>query len=116
MNEESNMIGMTKLVLGAACLIALGGCQSGGTKAAAAEENCKPAVEGAVADAGMINANCPVMPVDDARGSGVAVAYTGEVAEWQGKKVAFCCDGCTHRWEKMTPAQRDEAIRKVAAK
>ncbi len=98
------------LVLVMILAAAVGGCQN------SKSEECKAAVAGVAPDAGMLNANCPVMPEDDARGSGVAVAYTGQVVAWKGKQVAFCCDGCTRKWEKMTSAQRDEALAKVAAK
>ena len=88
----------------------LAGCGSSG------KESCKEATASAAPEAGMINANCVVMPKDDARGSGVAVAYNGKVDSWKGKKVAFCCDDCVKTWEKMTDAQRDAALEKVASK
>ncbi|HLO41135.1 MAG TPA: hypothetical protein VK176_08935 [Phycisphaerales bacterium] len=94
--------------------LALAGCKS--TAGTQEEEVCIPADANAAAHAGMINAACPVVPGDDARASGVAVAYTGEKTEWKGKQVALCCKGCIGKWEKMTQAQRDEALAKVAAK
>ncbi len=100
------------ITLLAACGLFTAGCQTAKTS----EEQCKPAVAGAAADPGMINAACPLMPKEDARGSGISVAYTGTQEAWKGKKVAFCCDGCTHDWEKMTQAQRDAALTKVAVK
>lgn len=93
-------------------LAGLTGCQS----TTSDTEACKVAVPGAAPEAGMLNASCVMMPDEDARGSGVAVAYTGKVESWKGKKVAFCCDGCVNKWEKLTDAQRDEALVKVAAK
>ncbi|GMV25184.1 MAG: hypothetical protein AMXMBFR58_12150 [Phycisphaerae bacterium] len=92
-------------------LVALVGCKS-----TQEEEQCIPADATAAAAPGFINAACPVMPQDDARESGVAVAYTGSNPEWAGKQIALCCKGCISKWDKMSQAERDERLAKVAVK
>ena len=100
------------VVIAAIGLAFLAGCKS----SQSTEEQCVASDPNAVPAAGMINASCPVMPADDARGSGVTVAYTGSNPAWAGKQVALCCKGCVGKWEKMTPAERDERLAKVAIK
>ncbi|MCC6426983.1 MAG: hypothetical protein IT435_09195 [Phycisphaerales bacterium] len=83
---------------------------------ASSEENCKPAVEGAQPSMGMINAACPMMPDEDARDTGSQAAYAGSNADWKDKNIAFCCAGCVRKWAKLTPAEQEAALAKVAAK
>lgn len=88
------------LSIGAAGVL-LVGCASDGDKA-----ECRPAQEGAK-HAVAVNGACPIQPDEDASKSTVLVDYAG-------KKVAFCCPGCVTKWNKMTDAQKDEALAKVA--
>lgn len=80
-----------------------GGCSN---KAPAEDESqCKAIKPGTVTS---VNRMCVVMnedPVDP------AVAN----ADWKGQKVGFCCKGCIPRWNKLTDAQKDEALAKAIA-
>lgn len=84
--------------------LVLGACAS----EKSAEAECKPAQDGAV-HAVAVNGQCPVMPQDDASASTTLVDYKGQ-------KVAFCCPGCVPKWNKMTEAQKDQALANVIAK
>lgn len=87
------------------CILGLapGACATSATS----EAKCAPAQQGA-AHAVAVNANCPVMPEDDASASTTLVDY-------KGKKVALCCPGCVPTWNAMTEVQRDAALAKVVA-
>ncbi len=76
--------------------------------AAHSEETCKPGDANAKPVAGAVNAVCPVGG-DDATHSNVTTSY-------KGKTVALCCEGCKPKFDKMTDAQKDAALAKVAAK
>lgn len=93
---------LARLAIGAACLV-LAGCASSGQEA----ECCRPAQEGAK-HAVAVNGRCPIQPDEDASQSTALVDY-------HGKKVAFCCPGCIKSWDKMTDAQKDQALEKVAS-
>ena len=82
----------------------LGACAS----QSKAEADCKPAQEGAV-HAVAVNAQCPVMPADDA-------SHSTTLVDYKGQKVAFCCPGCVPKWNAMTDAQKDAALAKVTTK
>ena len=88
--------------LAVVALAALGGC-------AAENATCKPGDANAKPAAGMANASCPMMPDHAVEAGAVAVSYKGQ-------NVGFCCDGCIPKWNKMTDAQKDESLKKVAAK
>ncbi len=81
--------------------LALGACATSTTS----EAECKPAQQGTV-HAVAVNANCPVMPEDDA-------STSTTLADYKGQKVAFCCPGCVPKWNAMTDAQKDAALAKV---
>lgn len=38
------------------------------------------------------------------------------VREYKGQKVGFCCAGCLPRWDAMTEAQKDAALKTAIAK
>lgn len=88
-------------------LLALAGVLFTGC-AAHSEETCKPGDLNAKPAAGMANAVCPIGG-EDATGSAVTTSY-------KGKTIALCCEGCKPKFDKMTDAQKDAALAKVAAK
>ncbi|MFI4911725.1 MAG: hypothetical protein ACIAQZ_08680 [Sedimentisphaeraceae bacterium JB056] len=55
------------------------------------------------------NVRCPIM------GSPINPEHVADnlVREFKGEKVAFCCGGCPARWDKMTDAEKQEALDKV---
>lgn len=88
-------------------LLALAGALFTGC-AAHSEDTCKPGDLNAKPVAGAVNAVCPIGG-DDATGSTVTTSY-------HGKTVALCCAGCKPKFDKMTDAEKDAALAKVAAK
>lgn len=93
--------------IAALSLLALVGALSTGC-AANSEETCKPGDPNAKPAAGMANAVCPIGG-DDATGSTVTTSY-------KGKTIALCCEGCKPKFDKMSDAEKDAALAKVAAK
>lgn len=61
------------------------------------------ASSGQSASMGVVNAHCPMQP-------GSAVNPNAPTAEWQGKKVGFCCPGCANAWSKLSDAQKAERL------
>ncbi len=69
------------------------------------ESMCKEVKPGTVTT---VNHYCVIMnddPVDPA-----------VVREHKGRRVGFCCNGCIGKWNAMSDAQRDEAVRVAVAK
>lgn len=93
----------TLAALLAATTLFTGGCSN---KAPAEDESqCKLIKPGTVTS---VNKMCVIMhedPVDPALAT----------ADWKGQQVGFCCKGCIPRWNKMTDAQKDEALAKAIA-
>ncbi len=56
------------------------------------------------ASAGMLNSKCPMTgePVD-----------TAATTDYQGGKVAFCCNGCKGKWEKKTDQEKAALLNKA---
>lgn len=46
----------------------------------------------------VINATCPMM--------GDEVDAEGEVAEWNGETIGFCCEGCKPKFEALSPEEQ----------
>ena len=59
------------------------------------------------------NANCPIMTKNAINPAKVPATLT---RTHKGKKVAFCCAGCPKAWDKLTDAEKDAKLAKVAAK
>jgi hypothetical protein len=36
--------------------------------------------------------------------------------DWKGQTVGFCCSGCYKKWDAMTDAQKDAAVKAAVAK
>ncbi len=56
------------------------------------------------------NTRCPIM------GSKLnwTKVTTSLTREYKGKKVGFCCAGCPKQWDKLSDAQKDAKLAKVA--
>jgi len=54
---------------------------------------------------GAINDKCPI--------SGQPVS-PGEVSDYKGHTVGFCCAGCEGKWNAMTDAQKDAFVAKYS--
>ena len=67
------------------------GCASQSGKTAAAD-----------AKGGAINTMCPI---------GGHEVDTAVVREWKGQTIAFCCDHCTAKWDKMADAEKDGVLK-----
>lgn len=104
MKTASSRMLMT-LTLGTLALTSLlaTGCKSSDSAATEDAAKCTAVKEGTVTTANTMCAVNPNDPVDPAVAS----------AEWKGKKIGFCCNGCVPKWNKMTPAQKDAAVAKV---
>jgi hypothetical protein len=87
---------MQRLALGSVLLLALAasGCAASKDKASTAAASAAP-----------INATCPIMG-----GSGVD---TGVTVVYEGKTIAFCCDGCIAEWNALSDAERTERVAKM---
>ena len=83
------------------CLLALaasivGGCES--TEASCCEENARTSADRPVVESGMlVNKKCPM--------TGEDLAPNPVTADYQGKKVGFCCAGCVTKWSKLSAAE-----------
>ena len=77
-------------VLGVVGVLALAGCAGQNGKTAAAENK-----------GGAINTMCPI---------GGHEVDTTVVREWKGQTIAFCCDHCTAKWDKMADADKDKVL------
>ncbi len=57
-----------------------------------------------------VNTKCPIM------GSEINPAkVTADLTRvYKGQKVAFCCGGCPAAWDKLTDAEKDAKLLKVA--
>ena len=64
------------------------------------------------AKAGFVNATCPIM------GSKIdpKTVTASLVRTYEGRQVAFCCNGCPAAWDKLTPAQKRAKLAKAGAK
>lgn len=84
---------MKKLItLSALALIALSGCASSKPKTAA--------------DMGAVNALCPMQP-------DCALPADSPTTNWNGQKVAFCCQGCVGEWGRIDDKERAERLAKA---
>lgn len=81
---------VTFLAAGLILSAALAGCAC--DKAGASGESTKSTA---------INTVCPIGGHD---------AEATIVRTWKGQNIAFCCDGCTAKWDKMADAQKDEIL------
>ena len=99
------MIRTITLVSALAAVVALGACH-GNTKTAAEDQSmCKAVKPGTVTS---VNYYCVVMledPVDPS-----------VMRDYKGQTVGFCCPGCLKKWDAMTDAQKDAAIKVAVAK
>ncbi len=89
-------------------LLALAGALFAGCAGHSEGTCCKPGDLNAKPVAGAVNAVCPIGG-DDATHSTVTTSY-------HGKTVALCCAGCKPKFDKMTDAEKDAALAKVAVK
>jgi hypothetical protein len=71
------------------------------------DKGIKPAPS--VVESKYANEYCPIMggPIDP-----TLVPQT-LAREYKGKMVAFCCPGCPEKWDKLTDAQKDQALAKA---
>ena len=60
---------------------------------------------GAVSGAAIVNARCPIM-------GGKPVATL--TRDYNGQTVGFCCGMCPGQWDRLTDAQKDAKLAKVA--
>jgi len=92
----------TALVMAAACFAAFAvGCQSESKDKKAAADTAAPKQ----ASMGVVNSKCPVMPAH--------AAGTKTTADYNGKKVGFCCPGCVPKWDAMSDADKAAALAKA---
>ncbi len=104
------------VLLAATLVVGLAGCKK--------KEAAKPAptltdavkdatkvVEDAVeaAEAKFANIRCPIMAKNKIDPTNVDASL---IREFKGQKVAFCCDSCPSRWDKLSD---DEKVTKLAA-
>lgn len=75
-------------------VVALAGCKSDGSE---------PATTSGVA-MGAINDKCPIMGGD--------VDPTATMADFDGTKIGFCCDGCINKWNTWSYAQKKQFVAK----
>jgi hypothetical protein len=52
---------------------------------------------------GAVNDTCPVM-------TGKKVDPDATMADFEGTKVGFCCDGCINKWNTMSYAQKKQFL------
>lgn len=94
---------ITAAVLAALTLTA---CSTSKTaQAEESEEYCRSVKPGTVTS---VNYYCAVVqddPVDPE-----------VVHEYKGQRVGFCCPGCIRQWNKMTEAEKDQALATAIAK
>lgn len=102
MKTTRTLMTLTLGTLALTCALATG-CASKESAESEDASKCLAVKEGTVTTANTMCAVNPNDPVDPAVTS----------AEWQGKKIGFCCNGCVPKWNKMTPAQKDAAVAKV---
>lgn len=57
------------------------------------------------ANAGAVNARCPIEPEDPVN--------PGVYTMWKGQKVAFCCPGCIDEWDRKTEDQKAALLEKA---
>jgi len=54
------------------------------------------------------NEYCPIM--------GGKVTAEGGTAEWDGKLIGFCCDGCEPKWEELSDEEKAVKLAEAAEK
>lgn len=109
----------TLIALSIAAFAFIGGCESDkatsagtdtsakATAAAKAEDaKCTEPKAGTITSVNKVCVINPAHPVDPSAPS----------AEWNGKKIGFCCAGCVAKWNKMTDAQKSTALAAVNSK
>lgn len=69
------------------------------------ESKCAEVKPGTITTVNTVCVVNPNDPVDPSMAS----------AEWKGQKIGFCCPGCTGKWAKWSPAQKDAAVAKALA-
>lgn len=96
---RTNLLGAT--LVGAALLLT--GCQGdeATTQAAMGTDNGTVAM-------GAVNENCPIM--------GSAVDPNGEMVDFMGHKVGFCCAGCVGKWNEMSDDDKSAFVTKAMNK
>jgi hypothetical protein len=67
------------------------GCASQSGKSASAETK-----------SGAVNTMCPI---------GGHEVDTTVVRQWKGETIAFCCDNCTAKWDKMADSEKDGVLK-----
>ncbi|MCC6322929.1 MAG: hypothetical protein IT438_16005 [Phycisphaerales bacterium] len=94
-------------VSAAACLtivlVAHSGCA---TSEKSEGEWCKAVKPGVVTT---VNHYCVVVGDDPVDPSVKAIT-------WKGQQVGLCCEGCRPRWNKMSEAEKDQAVARAVAK
>lgn len=75
--------------------VALIGCESDGSE--------EPTTQAAVS-MGAVNDTCPIMGGD--------VDPNAKMAEFEGAKIGFCCDGCISKWNTWSYAQKQDFVTK----
>ena len=58
------------------------------------------------ADMGAVNTLCPMQP-------DCALPADSPTTTWNGKKVAFCCNGCVGEWSRIDDTERAERLAKA---
>jgi hypothetical protein len=99
------MLRTITVVSAVAAVLALGACASNSKTQAENEAVCKAVKPGTVTS---VNSYCVIMlddPVDPT-----------VVRDFKGQTVGFCCSGCLKKWDAMSDAQKDAAIKVAVAK
>ncbi|HLP86010.1 MAG TPA: hypothetical protein VK157_16785 [Phycisphaerales bacterium] len=85
---------MKKIIaLSVVALVALAGCASANKNKTAH-------------DMGAVNTLCPMQP-------DCALPADSPTTTWNGKKVAFCCQGCVGEWGRIDDKERAERLAKA---
>ena len=98
-----------KLLLAAACVVAVGSMALLMTFGAGCEKSQKDAsTPAARGPSEYANVRCPMMvmgkPIDPAK-------VTDDLKrDYKGQKVAFCCAACPPKWDKLTDTEKDAKL------
>ena len=86
----------------ALAVVVFGGCET--SEESCCEENARTSADRPVVEPGiLVNKKCPM--------TGEELAPNPVTADYQGKKVGFCCAGCVTKWSKLTPSEMDAKLK-----
>lgn len=94
-----------KRVLGLLVLVTVAAAGCASKQTAENEAECKAVKPGVVTT---VNHYCVIVQDDPVNPE--------VVREYKGQQVGFCCPGCIKKWDAMTDAQKDAAIKSAVAK